>query len=50
VALAQTSNELKAQTSQSISLSWTHQLPESIAICSGGLNVYTNTMDKENIQ
>ena len=50
VALAQTDNELTAQASQSMSLSWTHQLPESIAICPGGINVYTNTMDERNVQ
>lgn len=50
VALAQTNNELMAQVSQPMSLSWTHQLPEPVAICPGGLNVYTNTMDEGNVK
>jgi len=50
VAVAQTTNEIMAQNSQTVALSWTHQLPASIAICPGGLNVYTNTMDENNVK
>jgi hypothetical protein len=50
VAVSQTSNSILSQKSKDIVLSWTHQLPEGIDICPGGLNVYTNVFDESNIQ
>ena len=49
VAIAKTNTSILSQKSKDINLSWSHQLPEKIDVCPGGINVYTNVFDEKNI-
>ena len=41
-------NNVLANSSQNFYLSWTHNLPDEIKVCQGGLFVTTNTLDASN--
>jgi len=41
-------NNVTAKSQQKFFLSWTHSLPSDLKICSDGLTIDTNTMDKAN--
>lgn len=49
IAVSQTNTSISSQENKAINLSWTNKMDENISVCPGGLQVYTNVFDKNNI-